>query len=102
MLSLVALLFQLLIALCGGVDSAANCQESLPFYVDVGRYQIPERLDIDLRIRNGVVKNESLRLAQLNEYALHLGQDMANQTVIKEVSEKKKPAAVELTLLLAP
>jgi len=101
MLSLVALLLQSLIALCSGVDYPP-CQESLPFYVDVGRYQIPEGLDVDMRIRNGVVKDELLRLAQLKEYALHLGQDMANQTVLKEVRTKKTAATVKLMVFLAP
>jgi len=80
------------------VDSAAQlrgCEKSLPFYVDVGRYELPEELDIDMRIRNGVVKDEALRQAQLKEYAFRLGKDMANQTTLKEVrSERAYPTSM--------
>jgi len=38
-----------------------------------------------MRIRNGVGKDEALRLTQLKEYALHLARDMANQTLLQRV-----------------
>jgi len=73
------------IVLAAGFDLLSPCSPSLPYYVDVGRYNIPEDLDVDLRIRSGVVTNERNRYRTVMEYASKLGSDLANQTIIMEV-----------------